>query len=113
MTEALQNLIDECHRQSENRAYTATSFTIWLRFLQWVRAFCKVTPVVFGALATWKMVAQNSPAWGSVFTLLATVIPPAYSASGITARIEDYRVAAGEFVNLRDRVPPSGANLHA
>jgi hypothetical protein len=49
------------------------------------------------------MVAQNSPLWGSVFTLLATVIPPAYSASRTTAHIEEYRVAAGEFTNLRDR----------
>jgi hypothetical protein len=100
---ARASLVDECRRQSENCAYTSTTFTIWLRCLAGIRVFCKVAPIVFGALATWKMVAQNSPLWGSVFTLLATVIPPAYSASRTTADIEDYRVAAGEFTNLRDR----------
>lgn len=100
---AAKALIDECHRQSENCSYTATTFTIWLRGLAIIRSFCKVSPVMFGALATWKMVAQNSPVWGSVFTLLATVIPPAYSASRVPAYIEEYRAAAGEFTNLRDR----------
>jgi hypothetical protein len=100
---AKQALIDECHRQSENCAYTSTTFTIWLRWLQGIRIFCTVSPIVFGALATWKMVAQNSPVWGAVSTLLATVIPPAYSASRTNRAIEDYRTFAGEFTNLRDR----------
>jgi hypothetical protein len=103
MDRATQPLIDECQRQSENCGYTSTTFTIWLRWLQGVRVVCMVSPVVFGALAMWKMVAQSSPVLGSVFTLLATVIPPAYSASRTTAAIADYRVLAGEFTNLRDR----------
>lgn len=49
------------------------------------------------------MVAQNSPVWGAVFTLLATVIPPAYRASKTNTAINDYRTLAGEFTNLRDR----------
>jgi hypothetical protein len=103
MTLATPALIDECHRQSENCAYTATTFTIWLRFLHGTRIFCLVAPVIFGALATWKMVAQNSPTWGAIFTLLATVIPPAYVASRTSAGIDAYTTLAGEFTNLRDR----------
>ena len=61
------------------------------------------TPVIFGALATWKIVSQTSPTWAAVFTLLATVIPPAYRASKTEVAIEDYTVATGEFTNLRDR----------
>jgi hypothetical protein len=62
-----------------------------------------MSPVVFGALATWKIVSQTSPTWAAVFALLATLIPPAYRASKTDAAIEEYILAAGEFTNLRDR----------
>jgi hypothetical protein len=101
-TESTKALLDECHRQSENCGYTATTFTIWLRVLRGVRVFCVVAPVVFGALATWKLLA-DSPAWSAVFVLLATVIPPAYRASTVEASINDYSLLAGEMTNLRDR----------
>jgi len=61
-----------------------------------------VAPVVFGAVATWKIL-DTSPMWAAVFTLLATVIPPAYRASRTDAAIDDYTLLAGEFTNLRDR----------
>jgi hypothetical protein len=99
-------LIDECHRLSEDCAYTATYFTIWLRWLRGIQVFFQVSPVAFGALATWKIVAQTSPTWGAVFAvfaLLATAIPPAYRASKIDPAIAEYTTAAGEFTNLRDR----------
>ncbi len=95
-------LIDECHRQSENCGYTATNFTIWLRWLRGIRATLVVTPVIFGALATWRLL-ESSQGLAAVFTLLATVIPPAHRALGIDEAIEAYTVMAGEFSNLRDR----------
>jgi hypothetical protein len=103
MSDGTKALSDECQRQFENCLYTSITFTIWLRFLKSIRAICMVAPVIFGALATWKMVAQTSPTWGAVFTLLATVIPPAYAASKTNAAIEEYTTAAGTFTNLRDR----------
>jgi hypothetical protein len=103
MEKATQALIDECQRQAENCAYTATMFAIWLRCLHSIRVFCLVTPVVFGALATWKVVAQNAPTSGAIFTLLATAIPPAYAASGVGAAILNYKRLGGEYTNLRDR----------
>jgi hypothetical protein len=102
MSNAVQPLIDECQRQSENCSYTAASFTIWLRCLCTIRSFCTVAPVVFGALATWKLVSETSTTWAAVFIFLATLIPPAYRASRVEAAIEDYAVLAGEFTNLRD-----------
>jgi hypothetical protein len=99
---ATQALVDECHRQSENCRDTAVSFTIWLRTLRWIRTFCLVAPVFFGALATWQ-VLSGFPVWAAVCTLLATVIPPAYRASRFDADIEAYQSLAGEFTNLRDR----------
>jgi hypothetical protein len=90
------------HRQSETCAYTATSFIIWLRVLRGIRVFCVVAPIVFGALATWKLLA-DSVALSATFMLLTTVIPPAYRASKVDAAINDYTVLAGEMTNLRDR----------
>jgi hypothetical protein len=103
MNNPSEALVDECQRQHENCSYTSTTFTIWLRFLRSIRFFCLTAPVIFGAIATWKVVAQNSPTWGAVFTLLATVIPPAYRASKTDAAIDEYTTLTGEFTNLRDR----------
>src|SRR5437879_2251345 len=83
MSDAQRALADECNRQSENCSYVAADFTIWLRCLSGIRSFCTITPVVFGALATWKIVAEGSPTSAAVFVLLATVIPPAYRASRV------------------------------
>lgn len=95
-------LIDECQRQSESCAYTATTFIIRLRFLRRVRTFCVVAPIVFGALATWQ-VLTDSPLLAAVFTLLTTVIPPSYRATKYDKEIENYTQLAGEMTNLRDR----------
>jgi hypothetical protein len=100
LTSALQ---DECFRQSENCGYTSTTFTIWLRALRWTRTVLWVAPVVCGAIATAKIVAQTSPISAAVFSLLATVLPLAYRATKIDRAIEDYELLAGEFTNLRDR----------
>lgn len=96
-------LVDECERQSENCAHTSTSFIIWLRLLRWLRTICVISPVVCGAIATWKIIAQSSTTWAAVFALLATVIPPVYRASKLDQAIGDYETLAGEFSNLRDR----------
>lgn len=102
MTDRTEALKDECNRQAENCGYTATSFTVWLRCLRWLRTLCLIAPVIFGALATWKMLAQ-SPGLAAVFTLLATVIPPTYKGSRLDESIKDYELMAGEFTNIRDR----------
>lgn len=98
-----QAILDECRRQEENCAYTALSFTIWLRNLRARRTASLVLPVIFGALATWQIVTQNVPALGAVCTLLATVIPLVYRASRTDGSIERFTQLAGEFTNLRDR----------
>lgn len=103
MNSPTQALIDEYLRQSENCGYTSTSFTIWLRWLRWIQRFFLTAPVVFGALATWKILAQTSPTGAAFFTLLATVLPPTYHALKIDAAINNYTSLAGEFTNLRDR----------
>lgn len=72
----------------------------WLR---WMRRFFLTAPVVFGALATWKILEQTSPIWAAFFTLLATALPPTYHALKIDSAINSYASLAGEFTHLRDR----------
>ncbi|HKT20955.1 MAG TPA: hypothetical protein VJR47_23100 [Stellaceae bacterium] len=103
VTTPIEVLIDECNRHSETCGYTATTFTIFLRWLRGWRIASQVIPVIFGAFATWKIVAQASPAWAAVAAFLATVIPPVYAATKTDDGIKDYAKAAGEFTNLRDR----------
>ena len=61
-----------------------------------------VLPILFGALAAWKVMA-DSPAWAATMVLLATAKPPALRASGIDRAIADYQTLSGEMTNLRDR----------
>jgi hypothetical protein len=95
-------LIDECNRQSETCAYTATTFIIWLRVLRRTRLIFVVLPILCGAFAAWKVMA-DSAAWAATMVLLATAIPPVLRASGIDRAITDYQTLAGEMTNLRDR----------
>jgi hypothetical protein len=95
-------LADECERQFENCRDTAVSFIVWLKVLRWTRIFFVVSPIIFGALATWKLLADATiPA--AIFTLLATVLPPVFLAVNLEDTIKDYEKLAGEFTNLRDR----------
>lgn len=103
MTDQLvQALKDECERQFENCRDTAISNIVWLKLLRWTRIGFTVAPIIFGALATWKLLADSTLS-AAVFTLLATVLPPVFKAIGIEDIIKDYEKHAGEFMNLRDR----------
>jgi len=98
----VEALKDECERQFENCRDTAVSNIVWLKVLRWTGIGFTVTPIVFGALATWKLLA-DSTLWAAVFTLLATVLPPVFKGINIEQVIKDYEIHAGEFMNLRDR----------
>ena len=97
-----QALADECERQFENCRDTAVSFIVWLKALRWTRIFFIVAPIIFGALATWKLLV-DAPVPAAIFTLLATVLPPVFKAVNLDDIIKDYENLAGEFTNLRDR----------
>jgi hypothetical protein len=98
----VEALKDECERQFENCRDTAVSNIVWLKTLRWANIGFTIAPIVFGALATWKLLA-DSPLWAAVFTLLATVLPPVFKAINLDGTIKDYEEHAGEFMNLRDR----------
>jgi hypothetical protein len=68
-------LKQECLNQFQNCGYTALTFTIWLRFLRWIKLFSLFAPVVLGALATWNIVGESMPAAAAVCAFLAVLIP--------------------------------------
>ncbi len=68
-----------------------------------MRTFSNVAPVVFGGLATWKIVEQDAPAFAATCAFLAAAIPLAYRAAKVDESIAQYVAAAGEYSNLRDR----------
>lgn len=98
----IEALMDECERQFENCRDTAVSNIVWLKVLRWTNIAFTVAPIIFGALATWKLLA-DSTVWAAIFTLLATVLPPVFKAINLDGTIKDYEKHAGEFMNLRDR----------
>jgi len=102
---------DDLHRQEENCSYTAVSFMIWLRWLRRIRWTANVSPVLFGALATWKIVQHDAPTSAAVFAFLATTIPLLYRAMKVDESIAQYTHAAGELTNLRDRFRISANQL--
>ena len=97
-----KELADECERQFENCRDTAVSFIMWLKALRAIRVFFVAAPIIFGALATWKILVEATTL-AAIFTLLATVLPPVYRAIKLDETIKDYELLAGEFTNLRDR----------
>jgi hypothetical protein len=96
-------LKEECLNQFQNCGYTALTFTIWLRCLRWIKIFSLGAPVVLGAVATWSIVRESTPALAAVCALLAVLIPPTFQAAKLDASIKQYTKMSGKFTNLRDR----------
>jgi len=95
-------LFDACQRNSEDCKYTALNFVIWLRYLRWFRLAFLTAPVIFGALATWKIAERAAPIGTAVCALLATTLPLIYRATKLDDAIRKYERRAGQFTNLRD-----------
>jgi hypothetical protein len=101
-------LKEECLNQFQNCGYTALTFTIWLRFLRWLKLFSLFAPVVLGALATWNIVGESMPALAAVCAFVAVLIPPTFQAAKLDSSVKTYTTMAGEFTNLRDRFRLTG-----
>lgn len=100
-------LATECKRQSENCLYTATSFTLWLKFLRCVRVTQIAAALLLGSFAGWKLIeASPSPtvqAAAAIAAFIAALLPTLLAALKVDDRIEDARRLSAEFTNLRDR----------
>lgn len=100
---AREELVHELRRQEENCAYTAASLYAWMKALRLVKALALTAQVVFGALATWRVLTKDYALLTAVFALLAGIISPLMNATKISEEIEAARLAAGEYTALRDR----------
>jgi hypothetical protein len=96
-------LREECLNQFQNCGYTALTFTIWLRFLRWLRMSSWTAPVILGAVATWNIVGASLPWLAATCAFVAVLIPPTFQAAKLDSSIKQYATMAGEFTNLRDR----------
>lgn len=96
----------ECRRQSESCLYTSTSLFVWLRFLGAAKLFFTVTPLLLGALASWKLLTGSELPSIKVFTavcaFVAGLLPTVYSALKYDEYLAHCRQLAGEFKNLQD-----------
>jgi hypothetical protein len=59
MDAKLQRLIAECKRQEESCLYTSTAIYEWLKSLRYWRIDFIVVPIIFGAIATWPLLAKQ------------------------------------------------------
>ncbi len=98
-----QELAAECERQFENCRDTAVSFIVWLKVLRWTRIFFVVSPIIFGALATWKRCLRTPPSQRQYSRCWPRCCRLSFWPSTSRDTIKDYEKLAGEFMNLRDR----------
>jgi len=107
MNEKVEQLVQECRRQSEGCLYTSTSLFIWLRVLRYLKVFFIVAPLVLGSLASGKLLvsfsAANTKIFSAVCAFLAGLLPSIYAALKYDDRLKECTTLAAEFKNLQDR----------
>ncbi|MBS1842623.1 MAG: hypothetical protein JST77_17480 [Acidobacteria bacterium] len=105
MDERTQNLIDECKRQQESCLYTSTTLFEWLKSLRFWKTCFVVAPIIFGAVATWPLLAHlDTYKWVTgVCALLAGVTPAVYKALDFDVSLGGIGKNANELKTLHDR----------
>ncbi len=107
MNTTLENLIKECKRQEESCLYTSTTLYIWLREARIWRAVFVITPIVFGAVASWSILEKPEVTWMVWLTaaagLIAGLVPAIREALNLDIHVEDISKHAAQFKHLQDR----------
>jgi len=107
MTQKVDQLVQECRRQSENCLYTSTAFLIWLRELRWWRGIFVVAPLTLGGFATGRLLfwAESDKARiiSAIAAFAAGLLPSIYAALKFDDKLRECTNAAAEFKNLQDR----------
>jgi hypothetical protein len=106
MSDKVQELVQECRRQSESCLYTSTAFYIWLRELRFWRGFFVVSPLILGGFATGKLLifdGPNAKTAAAIAAFFAGLLPSVYSALKFDDKLRECTNAAAEFKNLQDR----------
>jgi len=107
MATMAEELAKECRREEESCLYTSTSLFLWLRLLRLAKFFFTVTPLLLGALASWKILTASEASGVkftvAIFSFLAGLLPSIYSALKYDEYLAHCQHLAGEFKNLQDR----------
>src|SRR5258708_12036538 len=107
MEEKIQQLVQECRRQSEGCLYTSTSLFIWLRTLRYLKVIFIVGPFVLGSLGGGKLLlsvnAESVKTFSAICAFFAGLFPSIYAALKYDDRLKECIVLAAEFKNLQDR----------
>lgn len=94
----------EARRQFENCLYTSSSLYEWLKLLKFLDGLMTISPIIFGSLATWKVLdTGDSKFFVSFCALMAAIIPIIQKSSKIKEKIAEVGKAAGCYTNMRDR----------
>lgn len=107
MENKVEQLIQECRRQSEGCLYTSTSLFIWLRTLRYLKVIFIVAPLVLGSLAGGKLLltadVANAKVFSAICAFFAGLLPSIYAALKYDDRLKECISLAAEFKNLQDR----------
>lgn len=100
-------LMAECKRQEESCLYTSTSLFIWLREARRWRVLFIVTPIVFGAIASWSVLQRPEHDWAvwiaAAAGLIAGIFPAVREALDLDLHVDEIARVASQFKNLQDR----------
>ena len=107
MDAKLEQLVQECRRQSEGCLYTSTTLFIWLRTLRYLKVIFIVAPLILGSLASGKLLlafgTENTKIFAAVCAFLAGLLPSIYAALKYDDRLKECISLSAEFKNLQDR----------
>jgi len=107
MDTKLEQLVQECRRQSEGCLYTSTTLFVWLRTLRYLKVFFIVAPLILGSLASGKLLlsfdAENTKVVAAVCAFFAGLLPSIYAALKYEERLKECITLSAEFKNLQDR----------
>jgi len=111
-----EELIKECKRQEESCLYTSTSLFICLRCLRSVKVLLVALPLIFGSLASSKLlipqeVEKSHPVF-ALLSFLAAIIPSLYVALKFDERLEECVRLSAEF-NILHHDFRYAANVYA
>lgn len=101
----IQEIISECKRQEVSCNYTSTALYSWRKELGWWRLAFVVLPLVFGAVASAKILLHD-PQYDwltAIAALLAGLFPAIYKALNLDIHLKTLEDTAHRFENLRDR----------
>lgn len=93
-------IVKACKEQASSCQYTAAALYHWLRAAVWANRLWNALPVVFGALATFSIIADGYPILSAILALLAGLLPSIYEKLELQTHTDEILSQAGQYKNL-------------